>query len=155
MANMQTVLNTIKGKKAMSELRPEEFALEGGLADQVVLSFGGTKRKIKEALKPTQLRKVFHTLKEIQQEVKAKDKSGKFDSTKLLRLTPELAYATGRELLPRDFYLLLRECLDPKRLPTNADFLRAFDFVEAILAYHKYRSEIGVPGKEQEEEDES
>jgi len=134
-SNIQPVIDRIKQLQRLSELEVQEFALEGGLADQVVQAIGTT------SLKPTQLHKVFHTLKTMQQEVKKRaNPSEPFDSAELLQLMPMLAYAVGRELIPKEFYQLLREVFDPKRLSTNADFLRAFDFVEAILAYHKYRS---------------
>jgi CRISPR-associated protein Csm2 len=134
-SNIQPVIDRIKQLQRLSELEVQEFALEGGLADQVVQAIGTA------SLKPTQLHKVFHTLKTMQQEVKKRaNPSEPFDSAELLQLMPTLAYAVGRELIPKEFYQLLREVFDPKRLSTNADFLRAFEFVKAILAYHKYRS---------------
>ncbi|MGQ9488835.1 MAG: type III-A CRISPR-associated protein Csm2 [Armatimonadota bacterium] len=137
--DIQQVIQRIKSLKQMRELEVREFALEGGLADQVVQALRPSE------LKPTQLRKVFHTLKGIQKNVikeqQSKDKKDqKFDNSQLLPLMPVLAYSVGRELIPREFYNLLKEVFSPQRLETNEDFLRAFDFVEAILAYHKYRS---------------
>ncbi|GBC95309.1 hypothetical protein HRbin16_01096 [bacterium HR16] len=132
-ANIQSVIAEIGNLQRMSELDIKKFAQEDGLADRVVQAIGTA------SLKPTQLRKVFHTLKGIQQKVKQQP-DDPFDSTDLLKLMPTLAYAVGRELIPKEFYQLLREVFAPSRLQTNADFLRAFDFVEAILAYHKYRS---------------
>lgn len=138
-ADIQQVIQRIKSLKRMRELKVEEFAPEGGLADQVVQALGPAN------LKPTQLRKVFHTLKLIQKNVikeqQSKDKKDQeFDNSRLLTLMPMLAYSVGRELIPREFYDLLKEVFNPQRLETNEDFLRAFDFVEAMLAYHKYRS---------------
>ncbi|MEJ5250340.1 MAG: type III-A CRISPR-associated protein Csm2 [Chthonomonadetes bacterium] len=132
-SDIDTVIERIRSLQRMSDLRVEEFAVEDGLADQVVKAVGTSQ------LKPTQLRKVFHTLKGIQQRVKQAPEPDPFNSAELLKLMPVLAYAVGRDLIPRDFYRLLKEVFEPKRLRTNADFLRAFDFVEAILAYHKYR----------------
>lgn len=124
----------IKRLERMRDLKVEDFAPENGLADQVVQALGPSN------LKPTQLRKAFHALKDIQKEVKRRPKDGNFDNSQLLTLMPVLAYSVGRELIPREFYDLLKEVFSPQRLQTNEDFLRAFDFVEAILAYHKYRS---------------
>lgn len=132
--SVDQVIDRVKKLQRMSELEVKEFAQEDGLADQVVQALGVNN------LKPTQLRKVFHTLKTMQQRVKTQPKEAAFDSTELLQLMPTLAYAVGRELIPREFYYLLREVFHADRLKTNADFLRAFEFVEAILAYHKYRS---------------
>ena len=133
-SSIQPVIDRIRDLKHLRELDVKEFALEGGLADQVVQAIGTA------SLKPTQLRKVFHTLKTMQQKVKQLNPDQAFNSAELLQLMPTLAYAVGRELIPKEFYQLLREVFSPERLPTNADFLRAFEFVEAILAYHKYRS---------------
>jgi CRISPR-associated protein Csm2 len=133
-SSIQPVIDRIRDLKHLRELDVKEFALEGGLADQVVQAIGTA------SLKPTQLHKVFHTLKTMQQKVKQLNPDQAFNSAELLQLMPKLAYAVGRELIPKDFYQLLREVFSPERLPTNADFLRAFEFVEAILAYHKYRS---------------
>lgn len=132
-ADIDRVIERIRSLQRMSELGVEEFAVEDGLADQVVKAVGTSQ------LKPTQLRKVFHTLKSIQQRVKQRPEQERFNSAELLKLMPVLAYAVGRDLIPRDFYHLLKAVFEPQRLRTNADFLRAFDFVEAILAYHKYR----------------
>jgi CRISPR/Cas system CSM-associated protein Csm2 small subunit len=33
----------------------------------------------------------------------------------------------------------MRTCLSAQKLKTNDDFIRLAEFVEAILAYHKYR----------------
>lgn len=132
--DIREVISRIKNLQRMSQLEVREFAQEDGLADKVVRAMDTDK------LKPTQLRKVFHTLKTTQQVVKKQPPDNQFDSTELLRLMPTLAYAVGRELIPKEFYELMKEVLKPTRLQTNADFLRAFDFVEAILAYHKYHS---------------
>ena len=133
-SDIQEVINHIQSLNRIRDLKVEEFADEGGLADRVVRAIHTDK------LKPTQLRKVFHTLKIIQQRVQREAPTEPFDITELLKLMPVLAYAVGRELIPREFYQLLREVFHRNKLQTNEDFLRAFDFVEAILAYHKYRS---------------
>jgi CRISPR-associated protein Csm2 len=143
---IERVINQLEKLPTMSALERRDFADEGGYADEVVRAFGEnqegrvSKDRIKDALKPTQLRKVFHALKAVQVKVK---RTGKFDRGDILRITPELAYATGRGLLPRDFYQLVKTCTSPERLKSADDFLKAFELLEAILAYHKYRSEIG------------
>jgi CRISPR-associated protein Csm2 len=148
---IENVINKLKKLPSMSALSRQDFAEEGGYADEVVRAFGEDdkgkvdKEKIKDALKSTQLRKIFHTLKQVQTKVK---RTGRFERDDLLRMTPELAYATGRGLLPRDFYILLKTCMAPEKVKDADDFLMAFDFLEAILAYHKYRSEVGYLRKE-------
>jgi len=129
------VIQEVKKLDRMSGLPLEKFAEEGGYADQVA-------QAVKDDLKPTQLRKVFHTLKQIEMNLRRENPDAPFSDhqTKLLTLTPELAYARGRGLLPQKFYELLRECLKASRLQTVGDFRRCFAFVEAILAYHKYHN---------------
>lgn len=124
------VMKRIESLESMSELRVEEFAEEGELADSSAQGFG-------DKLKPTQLRKVFHTLKSLQREV---ERDKEFDRSKVIRLMPTLAYASGRGLIPEDFYKLLKLCTSREKLKTADDFTKLVEFLEAILAFHKYRS---------------
>lgn len=122
----------IQQLKSMSELEPRHFAEEHGLADSLASELGGD-------LKPTQLRKVFHTIKDLRRQVE-RETGDAFDRTELALLMPTLAYAAGRRLLPQDFYEVLKLCLGSERLQTREDFMRAADFIEAVMAYHKYRN---------------
>jgi CRISPR-associated protein Csm2 len=146
-----SIIEKLNKLPSMSALKREEYSDEGGYADQVVRAFGETekgqvkKENIRDALKSTQLRKVFHALKKVQLSVK---KTNTFQRSQILKIVPELAYATGRDLLPREFYDLLKVCLSANKLKTKDDFLMTFHFIEAILAYHKYRSLVGYPSQE-------
>lgn len=120
----------------IGQLAPSEFAEEGGLADRLV-----SNRDDREKLNSTQLRKVFQQIKGLEREVRKKKEGDQFDRSRLLNLMPMLAYAAGRGLLPLDFYNLLRgHLLNKDKLKTNQDFLRTAKFLEAVMAYHKYRS---------------
>lgn len=131
---VQEAITHIRQLERMRCLQLDDFAPEGKLADRVAQA------SIKADLQSTQLYKIFHELKNIQKEVwRAPDEP--FERTKVLRLIPLLAYAAGRKVIPEKFYQLLKALLDTSKIETNADFLRAFDFIEAILAYHKYHSE--------------
>jgi CRISPR-associated protein Csm2 len=141
MTSIAEVKRKIQNLRQMSELKPDEFTEENGLADSLASEFG-------ENLKPTQLRKVFTEIKRIRRKVERDNRStaaraGAFDRTQLLHLMPTLAYASGRKLLPKEFYEILKLILGRDRLQTNTDFLRAADFIEAVLAYHKYRASGG------------
>lgn len=118
----------------MRDLQDEDFAPEEGLADSAAYFFV-TKdtREKKERLKPTQLRKVFHALKAVERKQR-----GEFKRTDILGILPELAYAYGRELIPREFYDLMKECLSEQKLQNANDFSKLMRFLEAILAYHKF-----------------
>ncbi len=137
MASIRDVKRKIQGLARMGELKPEDFTLEDGLADSLAVEFGND-------LKPTQLRKVFSEIKRIRRRVEREARTEDtrkepFDRTQLVKLMPTLAYSTGRGLLPSDFYDILKLSLGPERLQSKGDFLRTADFIEAVLAYHKYR----------------
>jgi CRISPR-associated protein Csm2 len=139
MANQaaQAVKQRIESLSAMHELAPRDFADESGLANQLARGFG------KDELKATQLRKVFHALKDVERGVKQelrgrrKTPQDAFDTQAVSLMMPNLAYAYGRGLIPEEFYQILRLCLRDK-VKTNEDFLRSVQFIEAVLAYHKF-----------------
>jgi CRISPR-associated protein Csm2 len=126
----QQVIATVEGLKRLADLDPGEFAEEGGYAHILAREFGGT-------LKPTQLRKVFHSLKRIDLGLKGKSADAALDRTEVNRIIPELAYALGRQLIPRDFYNLMKACLGHQRMQTVGDFRRAMELLTAVLAYQK------------------
>jgi CRISPR-associated protein Csm2 len=128
--SVQQVLTEVKGLKAMAELPAERYAEENGLADSFVQGLKGD-------LKPTQLRRVFHQIKDLRRQIKHE---AKFDRTKVTLVMPTLAYAVGRKLIPGDFYELMKLCFGQERCRTQTDFETAADFLEAIMAYHKYRN---------------
>ncbi len=137
MATVEEVKQKVRGLRKMSDLSPTDFAEEGGLADSLASEFG-------EKLKPTQLRKVFTEIKRVRRDVEHEmSPDAVFNQARLMMLMPTLAYAVGRDLLPRDFYEILKLCLGRERLKANADFLRTADFIEAVVAYHKFRSRKG------------
>jgi CRISPR-associated protein Csm2 len=128
------ITQEIKRAKKLSEvLKPKVFAPPGGWADKIVQELkvgrGGTK------LKTSQLRKIFAEVKDIC-EKRIKDISQ--DETEIYLLYPKLAYAQGRNLMPKNFYQLLVACLD--KLKENADkedFKMFEEFMTSIVAYNK------------------
>ncbi len=128
------ITQEIKKAKKLSEiLKPKVFAPPGGWADQVVQSLKGRRGGTK--LKTSQLRKIFAEVKDIC-EKRIKDITQ--DETELYLLYPKLAYAQGRDLMPKNFYHLLVACLD--KLKDNADkedFKMFEEFMTAIVAYNK------------------
>lgn len=114
----------------MSQLAPERFAEEGGLAEGLVAGLG------EGDLKATQLRKVFHQVKDLQREFR--QPGAAFDRAKVALIMPTLAYAVGRKLIPSDFYDVMKLCFGSAKCRTRDDFDRAASFLEAVMAYHKY-----------------
>lgn len=144
MANdVKEVLQKIKETTPMSSLDPKDFTDEGGYADTLAKFFvEQDKKQHKDRLKPTQLRKVFNALKTIELNYRGKSGEDKFEISDVLTLKPELAYALGRELIPIEFYNLMKDSLTSSKLPKVKDFKRLMEFLTAVLAYHKYRKEI-------------
>jgi CRISPR-associated protein Csm2 len=123
---LRQIVERIRKLNHMSELKPEDFAEEDGLADKFA-------RNVKDKLKATQLRRFFHEIKNL----KLQFKTTAFNRTKIALLMPMLAYAKGRKVIPDAFYDLMKECFGSRLCQTSDDFDRAVDFLEAILAYHK------------------
>ena len=86
-------------------------------------------------LKTSQIRKFFDAVKKIQNETRVK-KSGNIRA-RILRIKPQLAYATAKQ--PRqlkDFADVVHTAID--KVKDEKDFEYFVEFVEAIVAYHKY-----------------
>jgi CRISPR-associated protein Csm2 len=118
-------------------LQVQDFAGTGDLADRLAQGYG-------KRLKATQLRRLFHTIKDIERGLPREDRElTTGELTEILPLLPELAYARGRDLIPQDFYELMRACMGTSKLKRVADFRRLTRFLEAILGYHKYYDKGG------------
>jgi len=126
------VIEKIKRLKSMGDLDPAFFAEEGGEADRLAQEFKGK-------LNPAQLRKIFGALKQIDRIVKADPDEKILSRSTINRLIPELAYALGRKLIPREFYELTSLSLSQSKLQTVRDFRRLMEFLTALVAYQKLR----------------
>ena len=127
--NIQEVKRLIQALPSMSSLKPEEYAEKGGWADIVISTSS-------DRLKANQLRKVFHHIKDLKREFQKVD--GSFNRGKVSMVMPLLAYAKGRGHLPQDFFELLSLCFGQDKCKTVDDFENAVNFLEAIMAYHKF-----------------
>jgi len=121
------ILEEIKRLQKMRELDMEKICVPGGYADKLAKEF--------KNLKPTQLRKFFQEIKTIERNIRRKEQ--RFNYANVVKIFPLLAYAKGRNLIPDEFYRLLKSCLSKEKLETNEDFLKVAKFMTAILAYHK------------------
>lgn len=124
--DISKVRKFIENLPSMAALKPEDYAEINGLAEIVA----------KQEIKATQLRKIFHYIKDLKRQFQ-RSSSG-FDRAKVALIMPSLAYAKGRKLIPDEFYELLVLCFGPKKCQSAADFESATNFLEAIMAYHKY-----------------
>lgn len=117
-------------------LKPEDFAPEGAVADTLASDF-------KDKLKPTQTRRIFHTIKQIENTTRKSSDETLLDEGDRMRLTllsPELAYAAGRDLIPREFYDILKLMLAQDKMNTVGDLRRLVQFLTAIVAYQKFHA---------------
>lgn len=119
-------VDKIKGLSSFSNLPAEEIVYFG---EQI-----GKKLAKPLGLKTSQIRKFFDKLKSIQTEV-SKENFQKFHD-EIILLKPKLAYAAGRQNQVKH----LMEVIDPaiSKIKNYEDFLRFVQFVETIVAYHKY-----------------
>lgn len=135
MHDLSSLKEHLRKKERLAELlAPQDFAPEGLVADKMA-------RQFKDRLKPTQMRKVFHTFKRIERGLKGKKDDEQLSAELLAEISllgPELAYAVGRELIPEDFYELLKTCLHREKMQTVGDFRVLTQLLTAILAYQKY-----------------
>jgi len=130
---VEEILGKFKGLPRMADLNPADFAEEQGYADTLAREFG-------RELKSSQLRKVFGALKQVDIRFKSEPLDSPMPRGEINRLIPELAYAFGRELVPKGFYELMKMCLSQAKMQTVGDFRRLMEFLTALLAYHKLHS---------------
>jgi len=126
--DIRQIIEQIKRRNHFHEIEVKEFALpEEGWADKIAKN---------SKMKTNQLRKVFNSIKLIDQRNKDRKDNDPFDDPELYMILPYLAYAKGRNLISEEFYDLIREII-PKKIKTVQDFRRFCEFMTAIVAYHK------------------
>jgi len=124
---------TTSAQSLSKRLKPENFCREDGDAHE-------TAKKFLEKHKVAQIRKVFGVLKEIHRELRGSNKSDKIPAevkNRLLLVVPQLAYAYGRDLIPKEFYAEMKGYLSDDSLVTVEDFEVLVEYLTAVLAYQK------------------
>lgn len=130
MMTIEDVKNKLKSLNKLKELKPEEYAIENGIAYTIANQKGD--------MKFTQLRKFFGHIKKIESvKVKGKKDSEPIAKADLYMLMPELAYGVGRKVISKEFYEIMKICLCEGKITTVADFKRFVDLLAAVIAYHK------------------
>jgi len=130
MAELKEIIRQIKDKREFGKVDVKEFAKEDGWANDFAKSLG-------EKMKTTQLRKVFTSIKLMEQGVKGKVGSDPFDNPELYMLLPQMAYAKARKLIIPEFYDLAKTIINDGMIKNVGDFRRFAQFMTAIVAYHK------------------
>jgi CRISPR-associated protein Csm2 len=119
-------------------IRKKIESLEGNLGDRFspedlvsyAEEFGKYLRSI--YLKTSQIRRFLDAVNKI----KATTDPRSFDRAEVVLLKPKLAYAAGRQDQVRPLAEVLTVCID--KVKEYKDFKRFAQFLEAIIAYHKY-----------------
>ena len=129
---IEKIIQEIGNLQKLSQLDERKIAKEDGYAERVA-------KEVKN-LKTTQLRKFFSEIKANERELKEKGWDGIKADFYMLR--PNLAYAKARGLIPDPFFRLIDACMkqvdkgDDEQKKDN--YTRFVQFLEAIVAYHKY-----------------
>ena len=135
--SMKDVKEYLENLETLSRLKPEDYALETGMADTIA-------SKSKEDMKFTQIRKFFGHIKKIEvTEIKGKKDTDTIEKNKLYLLLPELAYGVGRKVVNKEFYDVMKICLSGNKMKTVADFRRFIELLTAVIAYHKLSERRG------------
>jgi len=129
----------IESLGSLYELDVKDFAKEGGYADTLA-------REWKNSLKAAQLRRFFDAVKKIERRLDEGKEWGDVEEDFYL-LQPQVVYAKARDVIPKGFLDLMKICMS--KVDVGADeqkkrnYRRFVQFLEAIVAYHKYYNPRG------------
>lgn len=130
------VIDNIKQLEMLRDMETKAFADEDGYAD-IVSHRLAKERSIRPKLKTSQLRKFFGAIRDIERE-----NDWEKMETQFFLLKPKLANSRGRELIPEEFYQVMKICMGKVDKGSDQDkvdnFNRMVEFLEAIVAYYKY-----------------
>lgn len=132
--HMNELINEIKKSNSLKEVFvPEKYALPNGWADKTAKSLR------KNAMNSSQLRKIFTQLKTIEDKIDKNrtDKLTNEQMNEILLIMPQIAYAKGRNLVPWDFYNLMKVCITPKKIKDKEDYKSFVSFYTSVIAYAK------------------
>lgn len=133
--NNDPILIAIQKARSFSEIKPEQYALPGGFAEQLA--------KSEKKMKTTQLRKFFSKIKNIENSLKGK--KGELDEitrNQLYLIIPELTYARGRLLITPKFFDIITTIIKNK-IRNVDDFTNFSRFITALVAYRKVEEQGG------------
>ncbi|MCC7431205.1 type III-A CRISPR-associated protein Csm2 [bacterium] len=122
-----SVLESLKNCKSLKEWNPTNFAGKDGDASTKM-----KEKKFREKFKMSQLRNFFGEVKKLEASDESEIKSG------VAKLEMNLAYDTGRGVVPKEFYEMVTECT--AKIKEKDDLKRFVEFLTALIAYHKFHS---------------
>lgn len=119
----QGILKYLEKLRSINQIDLEAFLTHGGLCEAISIGC---------ELKSTQLRKLFHNIKNIR---KIARKEGNIGMLKV-KLLPILAYSVGRKLIDDEFYKFVKSLLNI--VNDKSEYETFIEIFEAIVAYHRY-----------------
>ncbi len=133
--DVKNILADIQQLTKLKDLDIKKFSDEKGYADLLATKLG--------RMKTSQLRKFFGEIKAIERKLTGGE-NWKNVETEFYQLKPRLAFAFGRKLIPDEFYNVTRIALNKIDVGTDIEkkdnFKMMVRFLEAIVAYHKFRN---------------
>ena len=130
--DITNILEGIEKLDMFKDLDIRCLANEGRYADTLALKL--------RYMKPTQLRRFFGAVKEI--ETNLIWKSWEEVEADFYLLKPKLAYAKGRKLIPAEFHEVIKTSMNKVDVGDNEDKIANYKmfvkFLESIVAYHKF-----------------
>ena len=135
---VESILKEIEELRMLKDLKEKKIADEGGYADTIASRLRG--------MKTTQLRKFFDSIRKIKEELK----DGRWEDVEaeFYLLKPKIAHARGRNLIPEEFNELMKVCMRKVDIEDGdgdkkKNFEKMVDFLEAVVAYHRYYNPRG------------
>jgi CRISPR-associated protein Csm2 len=128
-----------EGKYGIEKLKKviEENKLKEELTDENILKpqryAYSIAEEVKNSLKASQLRKIFAQVMEIKKEL---EKNSENYKAKIWELYPRLAYARGRNLIPKNFHELFVKLLEQAENDKEIAN-KVVKLIQSIVAYHK------------------
>ncbi|MDR3063035.1 MAG: type III-A CRISPR-associated protein Csm2 [Methanobrevibacter sp.] len=136
-SEVSKIISKIRNLRYLSEMKPKDYADEGGYADLIAKEFSGRGGDNK-VLNTNQLRKFFGAIRDIE------SKEGDWEDieSQFYLLKPKLAVSAGRKLIPKKFHELMMTSMNKVDIGDSEVNLENFktlvNFLEAIVAYRKY-----------------
>ena len=128
------LIQEIKAKGALSKtLTVDRIKLPEGIGYKIGTKYAYNQGKSDDKqLNPNQLRKYFQQISQANLKNSFEDKRNE-----LYKVLPQIAYAAGRKVCPKDFYKLMEVCISKEAIVTEQDITTLIDFLTAIVAYSK------------------
>lgn len=132
--DIQELINEIKMRGALSKtLTVEKINLPNGIGYKIGTKYAYRQGKSDDRqLNSNQLRKYFQQISQANLKSSFEEKRNE-----LYKVLPQIAYAAGRKVCPKDFYKLMEACISKDALESEQDITTLIDFLTAIVAYSK------------------